>query len=74
MPREYDAEYKEQVVRLFPECREAPPAESFLASFCRARQLTGIPIDAMHGWVTKAQVNAGERPGASSSEHAEIRY
>jgi len=55
--------------------REQTPSESFLASFRRVRELTGIriPIDTMRGWVTKAQIDAGERPGASSSEREEIR-
>lgn len=63
---------KERVVRLLLERRAQAPAESFLASFRRVRELTGIPVDTMGGWVTKARVDAGERPGASSSEGEEI--
>lgn len=73
MPSEYDAETRERVVRLFHERREAAPTESFLASFRRVRELNGIPGDTMRGWVTKAQIEAGERPGTSSSERGEIR-
>ncbi len=73
MPSKYDAETKERVVRLFHERREDAPTESFLASFRRVRELTGIPVDTMRGWVTRAQIDAGERPGTSSSEREEIR-
>jgi len=73
MPSKYDSETKERVVRLFLERREQTPTESFLASFRRVRELTGIPIDTMRGWVTKAQVDAGERPGTTTAERDEIR-
>jgi len=73
MPSKYDSETKERVVRLFHERREQAPVESFLASFRRVRELTGIPVDTMRGWVTRAQIDAGERPGTSSTEREEIR-
>jgi len=73
MPSKYDSETKERVVRLFLERREAAPGESFLASFRRVRELTGIPVDTMRGWVTRAQIDAGERPGTTSSEREEIK-
>jgi transposase-like protein len=63
MPSKYDVETKERVVRLFLERREQAPTES----------LTGIPVDTMRGWVTKAQVDAGERPGTSTAERDELR-
>lgn len=69
---QYDSETKELVVGLFLERREQTPNESFLASFRRVRELTGIPIDTMRTWVTKAQVDAGERPGTTSADHDEI--
>ncbi|WP_369689641.1 transposase, partial [Mycobacterium avium] len=33
----------------------------------------GIAEESVRRWRRKAQVDAGERPGTSSSEHAEIR-
>jgi transposase-like protein len=73
MPSKYDSETKERVVRLFLERREQAPTESFLASFRRVRELTGIPVDTMRGWVTRAQIDAGERPGTTTAERDEIR-
>ncbi|HRN30493.1 MAG TPA: hypothetical protein PK890_12445 [Terrimesophilobacter sp.] len=60
-------------MRLFLERREQTPTESFLASFRRVRELTGIPVDTMRGWVTKAQVDAGERSGTTTADRDEIR-
>jgi len=71
MPSKYDAETKERVVRSFHEWREQASTESFLASFRRVRELTGIPIDTMPGWVTRAQIDAGERPGTTSADRDE---
>lgn len=73
MPCEYAVETKERVARLFLERRDQTPTESFLASFRRVRELTGIPIDTMRGWVTKAQVDAGDRPSSSTAERDELR-
>lgn len=73
MPSKCDTETKERVVRLFHERREAAPTESFLASFRRVRELTGIPLNTMRGWVTKAQIDAGEWPCATCSEREVIK-
>lgn len=54
MPSKYDSETEERVVRLFLGRREQAPTESSLASFRRVRELTGIAVDTMRGWVTKA--------------------
>lgn len=73
MPRKYDSETRERVVRLFRERRLEAPAESVSASFRRVSDLVGIPIDTMRVWVTRAEVDAGERDGVSSSELDELR-
>jgi transposase len=73
MASKYDPETKERVVRMFEErCSEAPE-ESQLASYRRLRELTGIPVDTMRGWVMRAQVDAGERPSLSTAEREEIK-
>lgn len=73
MPRKYDSETRERVVRLFRERRLEAPTESVSASFRRVNDLVGIPIDTMRVWVTRAEVDAGERDGVSSSELDELR-
>ena len=43
------------------------------ASFRRLHELTGIPVETMRGWVMRAQVDGGQRPGFTTSEREEIR-
>ena len=69
----YDPETKERVVRLFEERRSEAPEESQSASYRRLHELTGIPIDTMRGWVMRAQVDGGKRPGLTTAEREEIR-
>jgi transposase len=73
MASKYDLETKERVVRMFGERRSEAPEESQLASYRRLHELTGIPVDTMRGWVTRAQVDAGERPGVATAEREEIK-
>jgi len=58
---------------LFEERRTEAPAESRSASYRRVHELTGIPIDTMRGWVDRARVDGGEKPGLTTSEREEIR-
>jgi transposase len=69
----YDFETKERVVRLFEERRSEAPEEPQLASYRRLHELTGIPVDTMRGWVNRAQVDAGQRPGLTTAEREEIK-
>jgi transposase-like protein len=64
----YDLETKERVVRLFGERRSEAPEESQLASYRRLHELTGIPVDTMRGWVNRAQVDAGQKPGLATAQ------
>ena len=69
----YDSETKERVVRLFEERRSEAPEETQRASYRRLHELTGIPVDTMRGWVMRAQVDAGQRPGMTTVEREEIK-
>jgi len=51
---------------------EASEVSEFEAIKSVASKL-GISEESVRRWRRKAQVDAGERPGVSSSEHAEIR-
>ena len=73
MASKYDPETRERVIRLFKERRGEAPEESATASFRRVHELVGIPIDTMRGWVRRAEVDAGERAGVTSSEHEELK-
>lgn len=73
MASKYDSETRERVVRLFRERRLEAPEESLRASYRRLHELVGIPVDTMRVWITRAEVDAGERPGVSSVEHDELK-
>ena len=69
----YDQETKERVLRMFGERRKEAPEESQSASYRRLHELTGIPIDTMRGWVSRAHIDAGQRQGLSTSEREEMK-
>jgi transposase len=73
MASKYDQETKDRVLRMFEERRSEAPEESQSASFRRLHELTGIPVDTMRGWFARAQIDAGERPGLTTTEREEIK-
>jgi transposase len=70
-PRKYPDELRERAVRLVLDVAEK---DGSVSQACRriGEQL-GISPDTLRGWVKQAQVDAGERPGLSTSESARIR-
>ncbi len=62
-PSKYAPEFREEAVRLHRE-QGASVAES-------ARRL-GLGSETLRKWVRQAEVDAGERAGATREEHAEI--
>jgi transposase len=52
---------------------EASEVSEFEAIKSVASVKLGISEESLRRWRRKAQVDAGERPGTSSQEHAEIR-
>lgn len=72
MASKYDPKTQGRVIRLFRERHSEAPEESATALFRCVHELLGIPIDTMRGWVRRAEVDAGERPGVTSSEHEEL--
>ncbi|KMO71293.1 Transposase [Mycolicibacterium obuense] len=72
MPRQYSPEFRDRALRLLDTMMEASDISEFEAIKSVASKL-GISEESVRRWRRKAQVDAGERPGTSSSEHAEIR-
>jgi len=58
---------------MYGERRLEVPQESSRAAFRHLHELVGIPPDTMRGWVARAQIDAGKRPGLTSSESADIK-
>ena len=69
----YDQETKDRVIRMCMERREEAPHESRSASYRRLHDLTGIPVDTMRGWVDRARIDAGDKPGLTTTEREEIK-
>lgn len=69
----YDPETKERTVRLFEERRAKAPEESRSPSYRRVYELADTPIDTMRGWVDRARIDGGQKPGLSTSEREEIK-
>ncbi|GAT09454.1 transposase [Mycolicibacterium novocastrense] len=72
MPRQYSPEFRQRALRLVDTMMEASEISEFEAIKSVASKL-GISEESVRRWRRKAQIDAGERPGTSSSEHAEIR-
>jgi transposase len=72
MPRQYSTEFRQRALRLLETTMEASDVSEFEAIKSVAGKL-GISEESLRRWRRKAQVDAGERPGTTSQEHAEIR-
>ena len=49
------------------------PNEPLRSSFRRLHELVGIPADTVRSWVTRAEIDAGDRPGTTSLENEELK-
>jgi len=72
MPRQYPPEFRQRALRLLETIMEASEVSEFEAIRSVATKLS-ISEESVRRWRRKAQVDAGDLPGTSSSEHAEIR-
>ena len=72
MPRQYPPEFRQRALRLLDTTMEDSEISEFEAIKSVASKL-GISEESVRRWRRKAQVDAGERPGTTSSEHVEIR-
>ena len=69
MPRQYSPEFRQRALRLLETTMEASDISEFEAIKSVAGKLD-ISEESLRRWRRKAQVDAGERPGITSSEHA----
>lgn len=70
-PKKYPNEVRERAVRLVLDVEEE--AGSVTGACRRVGEQLGINPDTLRGWVKQAQIDAGVRPGVSTSESARIR-
>lgn len=72
MPKQYPRELRERAVRLVAEHRDQYETE-YAAIRSIAAKLGIATPESLRKWVRQAEVDAGQRPGVSSEESAEIR-
>ena len=71
MPKKISPELKERAVRMVQEHQQDYPTVTAAAGAV-PNQL-GLGRETVRRWVVDAQVDAGTRPGTTSTEHAEIK-
>ncbi len=70
-PKKYPEEVRERAVRLVLDVEAE--AGSVTGACRRVGEQLGINADTLRGWVKQAQIDAGVRPGVTTSESARIR-
>ena len=71
MPKRIDPELRARTVRLVAEHRAEYPTET-AAVMAVAKQLS-VSRESVRRWMTQAGVDAGDRPGVTTEDNAEIR-
>jgi transposase-like protein len=71
VPKKIDVKVKERCVRLVLEHLSEYPSLTAAAEAVARRE--GVGKESVRRWVIQAQVDGGQRPGASSDELAEIK-
>ncbi len=71
--RKYDHETRDRAVRMYQDRRRDFPAESALQARRRVGELLDVKADTLRGWIERAEIDAGQRPGVPSSVEARIK-
>ena len=71
--RKYPNELRERAKRLVQEAREQEPELSLNQAVLRIGPRVGVNPDTLRGWCKQADIDAGRRPGVSTSETARIK-
>jgi transposase len=72
-PRKYPNELRERAQRLVVEARGQEPDLSLNAAVLRIGPRVGVNPDTLRGWCKQADIDAGRRPGTTSSQAATIK-
>jgi transposase len=70
-PSKYSADFRARAVRLVAEAR--PDHETEWAAMTSVAAKLGVSAETVRKWVRRSQVDAGQRPGVTSEESAELR-
>jgi transposase len=71
MPKQYPSEVRQRAVRLVLEHRDEYDTEYAAIRSIGAR--CNVGTETLRKWLRQAEIDAGQRPGVSSEESAELR-
>ena len=71
MPKKIDPAVRERVLRMAADHRGEYATPTALAKVIAARERIGV--ETVRRWIVQAEIDAGDRPGVSSQESAEIK-
>ena len=71
--RKYDDETRERAVRMYQDRRRESPGESALQARRRVGELLDVKPETLRGWIERAEIDAGQRPGVPSATEARIK-
>src|SRR5713226_1840944 len=71
--RKYDQETRDRAVRMYQERRRDVPEESAIQARKRVGELLDVKPETLRGWIERAEVDDGQRPGVPSATEAKIK-
>ena len=72
-PRKHNEEMRQRAKRMVREARQREPGLSINAACKRIGPQLGILPDTLRGWCKQAAIDAGERPGTTTSDAHRIK-
>lgn len=72
-PRKYPQELRDRAMRLVAEARGEDPELSLNAAVVRIGQRVGVNADTLRGWCKQSEIDAGQRPGTTTTDATRIR-
>ena len=71
-PRKYPDDLRERAIRLVLDAKADPSGGGAKGACRRIGDQLGINPETLRGWVTQAEIDAGDRPGTTTADAARI--
>ena len=72
-PRKYPEELRDRAQRLVAEAMSEDPSLSMNAAIRRIGPKVGVVPDTLRGWIRRAEIDQGTRPGTTTQDAASIK-